>query len=313
MDSARVRILDGSLPETDRDPTKPPVPGRNRHDLPRKSPARSRLTGTRLAVCHGMTTLRQLRRRTVALLPPFIRTRLKKTRDFATRHIAPVAYRGTGRLCPVCETHSRRFARFGAEPRGDALCVHCRSLERHRLLWLFVTRRTDLFDGRPKTMLHVAPEPCLEPRFRASLGDGYLTADLTDPRAMLKMDVTDIAFPDESFDVIYCSHVLEHVADDRRALREFHRVLRRDGWAILLVPVCAERTFEDPSIVDPEERLRVFGQEDHVRNYGPDYVDRLRDAGFKVQVTRIDDLVARPDALLMGLTPDSGEIYYCKR
>jgi predicted SAM-dependent methyltransferase len=127
------------------------------------------------------------------------------------------------------------------------------------------------------------------------------------------MDITDIKYPGESFDVIYCSHVLEHVTDDRRAMSEFHRVLRRSGWAILLVPIYDGLTFEDPSIVDPQERLKAFGQDDHVRRYGSDYVDRLRDAGFKVRVTRIDDLVGKADAIRMGLTPDSGEIYLCTK
>ena len=162
-------------------------------------------------------------------------------------------------------------------------------------------------------MLHVAPERCLESRFRETIGENYITADLFNPRAMVKMDVAEIKYGDESFDVIYCSHVLEHVEDDRRAMREFYRVLKKNGWAILLVPICGEKTFEDPSVVEPQERLRVFGQADHVRIYGPDYVDRLRGAGFKVKVTTVDDLFEKNDAIRMGLTPISGEIYYCTK
>jgi ubiquinone/menaquinone biosynthesis C-methylase UbiE len=173
--------------------------------------------------------------------------------------------------------------------------------------------KTDLFDGLPKKMLHVAPEHCLEPLLKKRLGNNYITADLVDPCAMVKMDITDIQYPDESFDVIYCSHVLEHVQDDRRAMREFHRVLKADGWAILLVPITAKVTFEDPSIVEPSERLKAFGQEDHVRRYGPDYVDRLREAGFKVAVTRVGDLFEENDVIRMGLGPASGEIYHCTK
>ena len=168
---------------------------------------------------------RQLRRKVVALLPPFIKDPLRRTRDYAMSHVAPMAYYGTGRICPVCEKTLRRFARYGAIPRKDALCIRCNSLERHRLLWLYVNKKTDLFDARPKKMLHVAPESCLEERFRQRLAAGYITADLFNPRAMAKMDIMDIGFPDESFDVIYCSHVLEHVVDDRKAIKEFHRVL----------------------------------------------------------------------------------------
>jgi predicted SAM-dependent methyltransferase len=227
--------------------------------------------------------------------------------------VRAVLYYGKGRFCPVCGKSSRRFRSAGLVPREDAQCVHCGALERHRLLWLYVSSRTNLFDGKPKKMLHVAPELCFESILRQRLGDNYITADLFSPRAMVKMDVTNIDYPDQSFDVIYCSHVLEHVQDDRKAIREFYRTLKSNGWAILLVPITAEETFEDPSIIGPEERLRVFGQEDHVRRYGPDYVDRLRDAGFSVEVTRANDLVQNGQILRMGLTSASGEIYYCTK
>lgn len=230
------------------------------------------------------------------------------------RHVLrSLVYFGSGRVCPVCSRSSRKFAPFGVVLREEALCVHCGALERHRLLWLFLRRMTDLFDGTPKTVLHVAPEPCLEPRLRERLGDGYLTADLHDPDAMLKMDITDIDRPDRSFDVILCNHVLEHVPDDRRALREFHRTLRDTGWAILLVPITAASTHEDPTIVEPADRLEAFGQEDHVRRYGPDYVDRLRDEGFHVEVTEVHDLVDADQASRMGLTPAAGKIYRCTK
>ena len=198
-------------------------------------------------------------------------------------------------------------------PREDAECVHCGSLERHRFVWLFMSRRTDLFDRAPMKMLHVAPEPCLESRLKERLGENYLTADLSNPRAMVKMDISDIRYPDQSFDVIYCSHVLEHVEDDIRAMKEFHRVLKNDGWAILLVPITRDKTFEDPSITDPRERLEVFGQEDHVRRYGADYVDRLREAGFSVEVTRVSDLVPTDEAVRMALTPTDRRIFYCTK
>ena len=254
-----------------------------------------------------------MRTRLIAMLPQFISKPLTSVRDKVRDYFRTMPYHGKARFCPVCEKTSNRFEQYGVVPRADALCVRCESLERHRLLWLYLTTRTDLFDGKSKAMLHVAPEPCLESHFRKRLGANYLTADLTRSRAMVQMDITDIKYPGESFDVIYCSHVLEHVTDDRRAMSEFHRVLRRSGWAILLVPIYDGLTFEDPSIVDPQERLKAFGQDDHVRRYGSDYVDRLRDAGFKVRVTRIDDLVGKADAIRMGLTPDSGEIYLCTK
>lgn len=242
-------------------------------------------------------------------LPESVKKPLRRLRDVARA----VPYYGKGKYCPVCGKSSRRFRQFGSPPREDAQCVHCGALERHRLLWLHLLRKTDLFDGTPKTMLHVAPESCFESRLKQRLGDGYLTADLYNPRAMVKMDVTSIEYTDQSFDIIYCSHVLEHVQDDRKAMSEFYRILKNTGWAILLVPITADGTFEDPSIVEPEERLRVFGQETHVRRYGPDYVDRLRHAGFRVEVTKANDLVQNNEAIGMGLTDASGEIYYCTK
>jgi SAM-dependent methyltransferase len=172
---------------------------------------------------------------------------------------------------------------------------------------------TDLFDGRHKKVLHVAPERCFEGRLKAALGADYLTTDLLDPHVMERMDITEIRYPDESFDVIYCSHVLEHVPDDRKAMREFRRVLKKSGWAVLLVPITTESTVEDPSITDPAERLRLFGQDDHVRRYGPDYLDRLREAGFDVRVSAVPDVASREEAIQMGLTPPAGEIYHCRR
>ena len=216
------------------------------------------------------------------------------------------------RHCPVCDRSSSEFRAFGLIPRPDALCPRCGALERHRLLWLYLSQRTNLFDGRRKAMLHVAPEECLEKRFRRRLGAGYVTADLFNPRVMVSMDITNIQYPNHSFDVIYCSHVFEHVVDDRKAMREFRRVLKPGGWAILNVPITVERTFEDPSVIDPAERMRLFGQDDHVRSYGPDYVDRLREAGFTVEVTTVADLVPAETATQMGLTEASGEIYTCR-
>lgn len=248
-------------------------------------------------------------RTVLSKLPERVKTPLQRT----NRAIKALPYYGKGRYCPVCGRSSRRFRTFGIVPREEAQCVHCGALERHRFLWLFLKKQTNLFDGKSKNMLHVAPEPCLESIFKDQLVDNYLTADLFDPRAMVKMDICDIQYSDNVFDVIYCSHVLEHVVDDKKAMREFFRVLKYGGWAILNVPITREKTYEDSSIVDPEERLKAFGQEDHVRCYGKDYVQRLRDSGFYVQITKVVDLANSDELVRMGLTPASGEIYYCTK
>ena len=201
-----------------------------------------------------------------------------------------LAYKGRGRECPICGAHYRKFMPYGytnAGSRENALCPSCLSLERHRLLWMWLERNSDLLASRP-TFLHIAPEVCLMRKFRkAYKGDDkrYITADIESPLADLKMDIQAIPLADESVDVIFCNHILEHVEDDRLAMREMYRVMRSGGWGIMLSPVdlSLEKTFEDDTITDPEERTRIFGQYDHRRNYGRDYADRLREVGFEVE------------------------------
>lgn len=247
--------------------------------------------------------------RITQVIPDAIKPPLRKVRQL----IRSLKYVGIGRYCPVCNRNSRKFGPVGIIPRDDAACFFCGSYERHRLVWLYFKRKTNLFSGQSLKVLHVAPEAIFEELLRAQLGSNYLTADLYNPRAMVKMDITDIRYPDDSFDVIYCSHVLEHVPDDKKAMREFHRVLKPSGWAMLLVPIVCEQTFEDPSITDPAERARLFGQEDHVRNYGRDYVDRLREAGFEVTVILPEDFMTKEEIVRMGITKAAGEIYLCNK
>ena len=156
----------------------------------------------------------------------------------------------------------------------------------------------------------------MRPLFAAAAGDGYLTADLMEPHVMEKMDVCDIRHPDGTFDAIYCSHVLEHVPDDRKAMREFFRTLKPGGWAVLNVPVTVDETVEDPDETDPAERLRRFGQDDHVRRYGPDYADRLKEAGFRVTVRRPVDLLPSEAEIArhgLAMPMGAGEVYYCEK
>jgi SAM-dependent methyltransferase len=179
--------------------------------------------------------------------------------------------------------------------RENALCPHCLSLERHRLLWLYLERETTLFSSLPH-LLHIAPEVCLmrhlKPHYKSS-PERYKTADLESPLADLHFDIQQIPLADESFDVVICNHLMEHVEDDLQAMRELHRILKKGGWGVLLSPVDLARatTYEDDSITDPEERTRIFGQYDHRRLYGNDFADRLREAGFEVEdldyVTRL--------------------------
>lgn len=196
-------------------------------------------------------------------------------------------YRGRGRECPICGARYRTFLPYGyVKGRNNALCPSCLSLERHRMIWLWMERQTSLFKNHPR-LLHIAPEPPLMKHFRKSYGSSkdYITADLESPLADQHFDVQNIPLPSDSIDVIICNHLLEHVDNDRLAMQELHRVMKPGGWGIFLVPEDRERetTFEDDSIVDAKERTRLFGQYDHRRIYGRDYDARLREAGFEVE------------------------------
>ena len=192
--------------------------------------------------------------------------------------------------CPVCGTVADAFLPGGRpdRPRPDCRCPGCGSLERHRAFWLFYRERTGLFADALR-MLHVAPEPCLAKRFRRLPNITYLSADLNPAKAMIALDLTQSTLPDNGFDVIHASHVLEHISDDVAAMRELHRMLSPGGLALLAVPVWGDTTQEDPAITDPAERARRYGQADHVRMYGRDGIlqQRLRTAGFSVTEDRL--------------------------
>jgi predicted SAM-dependent methyltransferase len=169
--------------------------------------------------------------------------------------------------------------------RPNARCPNCGARDRTRLLWVYLENKTNLLHDELR-VLHFAPERILEKRLKSQPNLDYVSTDLERPRAMVKADITELPFPDASFDVILCSHVLEHVEDDRKAMRELHRVLKPGGWGIVVVPISSRRseTFEDPTIVAPRDRERVFGQHDHVRIYARDFGARLEEAGFTVRV-----------------------------
>lgn len=201
-----------------------------------------------------------------------------------------VIFYGRARYCPVCRSNVRAFFRFG--PLINSCCPVCASLRRHRIAWLFFQQRTNLFDLSPKRMLHVAPELCFKPKFKQIPFLDYVSADLHDGDVTIKMDITNIPHIDNAFDIIFCSHVLEHVPDDRRAVREIMRVLRPGGWAVIMVPVRMNRlTDEDLTVTDPREREKRFGQHNHVRYYGRDITDRLKEAGFNVTVSKAPEIV----------------------
>jgi SAM-dependent methyltransferase len=193
-------------------------------------------------------------------------------------------YRGDRLECPCCGGRFRAFRPRSGRP--DARCPRCDSYERHRVLWLWLRDRSGLLEER-LDVLHIAPEPVFESRLRALPNLRYTGGDLSPKGDQVRVDLTDIPFPDGSFDVVICNHVLDEVPDDRLALREIDRVLRPAGRLITQTPVHLDResTFEDPSL-SAEERRQAFQTADDVRIYGRDFADRLAEPGF--DVTRID-------------------------
>jgi SAM-dependent methyltransferase len=223
------------------------------------------------------------------------------------RQLAKIWFAGSQVECPICEKHFSRW-------RGDLRlgnCPYCGSAPRHRLLKLSLARE---WTGRARSLdvLHFAPEWGAEHAFRANPRVGrYVTADLSAPGVDVHCDITDLRFEDDAFDVVVCSHVLEHVRDDRKALAELHRVLRPGGVAYIQVPYDAERhTDEDPCVTDPGERERRFGQFDHVRMYGCDLIERIRQVGFVVDELRPTRSMREAEVVRFGLWDDN--IFRCQ-
>ena len=212
------------------------------------------------------------------------------------RRLRAFLLRGSRFHCPLCAGNYRRFLTFGDPPRENAMCPGCTSLERHRLLWIALEKQWQKGAFRAKDrMLHVAPEPILTKKFEQRFGD-YVSIDLAGQRAIKAMDVTALTFADRCFDAVVCNHVLEHVTDDKTAIAELYRVLKPGGWGSIQVPMKGDVTHEVPGVTDPQERYRLYGQDDHVRQYGIDFMDRLRDAGFEVLILPKQEL-ADPDML----------------
>jgi SAM-dependent methyltransferase len=204
--------------------------------------------------------------------------------------------------CPCCGGTFPAFQPHGRIPRPGARCPSCGALERHRLIFLYLLSRTRFFRDDLR-VLHFAPEGCFHRWFRRLPNLEYTSADLMSPHAMERIDITDIPYPDDTFDTVLCSHVLEHVPDDRAAMAEVRRVLRPGGFAILHVPIdrSREQTFEDDRIVSPEDREKAFGQHDHVRLYGRDFAERLEAAGFHVEVEAFGQDLRQEDVRRFGL------------
>ena len=227
--------------------------------------------------------------------------------SYAVRPILALALKGNTFTDPIDGKSFRMFLPYGyGKQRNNALSPSTLSLERHRLLWLYLKNETDFFQSEPVSdsqvsnsnrvklrdaeinsalkVLHFAPEQAFYKLFRNQKNIQYITTDLFSPLADVKADICNLPFEDNSYDIIFCNHVLEHIPDDTKAMQELFRVLKPGGMAILQIPqdLKREATFADDSITDQKERAAIFGQYDHVRIYGRDYFDKLRSIGFKV-------------------------------
>lgn len=228
--------------------------------------------------------------------------------------VIAVFYYGNNVECPIDGKTYRKFLPYGRlQSRPNALCPSSLSLERHRLMWLFLKNKTDFFTDNIK-LLHIAPELCFMKIFEGMKNMEYITGDIESPLAKVKMDVHQIPFDDNTLDVVFCNHVMEHADDDIKAMSEINRVLKPGGWAIIQSPVYMylEKTLEDPSVTDPLEKERLFGQNDHMRKYGKDYGDRLRKGGFKVTEDNYLDELSEEVRTRYAL-PDEEIIYFCEK
>lgn len=215
-------------------------------------------------------------------------------------------YKGSKFTDPIDGKSYRKLLPYGYEqPRENVLSPSSLSLERHRLMWLYLERETDFFTKKLK-VLHIAPEQCFYKKFKKQKNLDYTTLDLNSPIADIKADIRDLPMEDNLYDVIFCNHVLEHIVEDISAMKELYRVMKSGGWGIFQVPMKSdlEKTYEDFSITSPEERKVHFGQYDHVRWYGMDYFSRLESAGFKVNPSDFINQLSQEEVIRYALMKD---------
>ncbi|MFC4739091.1 class I SAM-dependent methyltransferase [Flavobacterium ponti] len=206
--------------------------------------------------------------------------------SYVARPVLALLLKGTKFTDPIDGKSFKMFLPYGyGTQRNNVLSPSTLSLERHRLLWLYLQNETNFFTSESKLkVLHFAPEQAFYKRFRNQKNLDYTTTDLFSPLADVKADICNLPFEDSQYDIILCNHVLEHIPDDTKAMQELYRVLKPGGMGIFQIPqdLFREVTFSDDSITDEKERAKIFGQYDHVRVYGRDYFDKLRSIGFKV-------------------------------
>jgi SAM-dependent methyltransferase len=229
---------------------------------------------------------------------------------------------GKGVVCVICKSEFSSFATFGANRRKNARCLTCDSLERHRLLWKYITEEKKLLEPKSKIkVMHFAPEKSFYDILSDHPNIEYVPCDFVPEQynyggkvSLTKVNITEIPFPDNHFDVVLCAHVLEHIPDDIKAMSELRRVMKPTGWGVFQVPIdyTREKTYEDFTITSPAARKKAFGRKSHVRWYGQDYKDRLKSVGLKVTEDDYVKRFSKQDLFKYGLVPNE-MIYYCEK
>ena len=219
------------------------------------------------------------------------------------RPLVVLFFKGSNFTDPIDGKSYRKFLPYGyGKQRPNALSPGTLSLERHRQMWLYLQNETNFFTHKLK-VLHIAPEQEFLRKFKKMKNLEYTSADLFSPIVDVKADILDLPFEDNTYDVIICNHVLEHIVDDRKAMSELYRVMKNGAWGIVQVPMknSLEKTYEDFTITDPKERQKHFGQYDHVRWYGMDYFDRLKSVGFETEINFYSQKFSEAEIKRFGL------------
>lgn len=224
--------------------------------------------------------------------------------SYLMRPLIVFFFKGKNFIDPIDGNSYRRFLPYGyGKSRKNALSPGTLSLERHRLMYLFLKNETTFFTDNLK-VLHIAPEQCFLDRFKKLTNLEYISADLYSPIVDVKADILNLPFQNEEFDVVICNHVLEHIQDDYIAMNELFRVMKKGGFGIFQVPMknSLDKTYEDKNITLKEDRKKHFGQYDHVRWYGMDYFKRLENAGFEVFPIKYYEKLGKENVKKYGLS-----------
>lgn len=236
---------------------------------------------------------------------------------FILKCIKPLLYSIRGKIyfgnkvfCNICENNYSKFLNYSN--RKNAMCPGCASLERHRLLYLYLQNEINLSNRKIK-ILHFAPEYPLQKIFKKTYGKNYLSTDIEHPDAMLHADITNMPLDNNSFDLIICNHVLQEIPDDKKAMRELFRILKKGGTAIITIPKNkkAKETFENQGEINNKDRKKLYGYYGAIRIYGDDFIKRLKDSGFKVKTIDYIKVFAEKKISKYGLSEE--KIYLCKK